>query len=184
SGLRVRFGRTGDEMGAFYRLHLLTRRRQGVPVQPRRFFDAIWRHLVAPGFGVVVLAETPSGRTAAGAVVLAGNGTAMVKYQASDETCWELRPNHLCYWAAIRWASETGHRRFDFGRSESRHAGLQRWKAGWGAGATPLTYAVTGRGEPAGDGRGRLGAALGHVIRRSPTLVCRALGDLLYRYAA
>jgi hypothetical protein len=39
------------------------------------------------------------------------------------------------------------------------------------------------RGDPARD-RGRLDAAVSHIIRRSPTLVCRAIGTLLYRYAA
>jgi CelD/BcsL family acetyltransferase involved in cellulose biosynthesis len=184
SGLRARIGRTVEEMEAYYRLHLLTRRRQGVPVQPRSFFAALWQHVIAPGHGVVVMAETPNGRPAAGAVVLAWNGTAIVKFQASDATCWALRPNHLCYWTALRWACEAGHRRFDFGRSETRHAGLQRWKAGWGGEAVPLTYAVTGEGDPRVDRHGLLDAAVRQVIRRSPTLVCRALGTLLYRYAA
>jgi CelD/BcsL family acetyltransferase involved in cellulose biosynthesis len=184
SGLRVRFGRSAQEMEAYYGLHVLTRRRQGVPVQPRRFFDAIWRRLVARGHGVVLLAETPAGHAVAGVVVLASNGTAMVKFQASDSTSWELRPNHLCYWAAIRWASDTGHRRLEFGRTETRHAGLQQWKAGWGGEAVPLTYALTGERSPDLGGHQALEAALGHVIKRSPALVCQALGALLYRYAA
>jgi len=183
SGLSVRIGSSADEMEAFYGLHLLTRRRQGVPVQPRRFFDAIWRHLVVPGHGAVLLARTPAGRAVAGVVVLVSNGTAIVKFQASDATSWELRPNHLCYWTAIRWAADAGHHRFEFGRTESRHAGLQQWKAGWGGEAAPLVYSTTGAGMPDRGGNRALDAALSHVIRRSPPLVCRALGALLYRYA-
>lgn len=183
SGLRVRIGRSADEMEAFYGLHLLTRRRQGVPVQPRRFFDAIWRHLVAPGHGAVLLALTPAGRAVAGMVVLTSNGTSIVKFQASDATSWELRPNHLCCWTAIRWAADAGHQRLEFGRTETRHAGLQQWKAGWGGEAVPLIYSMTGEGRPDLGGSGVLHSALGHVIRRSPALVCRALGAVLYRYA-
>jgi len=184
SGLHVRCARSADAMEAFYSLHVLTRRRQGVPVQPRRFFDAIWRRLVIPGHGVVLLAETPAGRAVAGAVVLASNGTAIVKFQASDATSWELRPNHLCSWEAIRWACDTGRRRLEFGRTETRHTGLQQWKAGWGGESVPLIYAATGEGSPDLGGHAVLDAALGHVIKRSPALVCRALGALLYRYAA
>ena len=184
SGLRARVGRTADDVEAFYRLHVQTRCRQGVPVQPRRFFGGIWQHMIAAGHGVVVLVETAEGRSVAGAVVLGSNGMAIGKFQASDATHWELHPNHLCYWAAIRWSCETGHRRFSFGRSETRHAGLQQWKAGWGGEAVPLTYALTGSGSPPVDGHGVLDAALSGVIRRSPALVCRALGALLYRYAA
>src|SRR5262249_57488518 len=76
-GLRARVGRTADDVEAFYRLHLLTRRRQGVPIQPRRFFGAIWQHLIAAGHGRVVLVETPEGRPVAGAVVLAWNGNSI-----------------------------------------------------------------------------------------------------------
>ena len=183
-GLQVRFGQTAEEMDDFYRLHLLTRHRQGVPVQPRRFFRAIWQRMIAAGHGVVVLVETPSGRSLAGAVVLASKGTAISKFQASDASGWELRPNHLCYWAAIRWALETGHRYFDFGRTETRHAGLQQFKAGWGAEPIPLTYATTGGGGLDVDGPGLLDAAVRQVIRRSPAVVCRTLGSLLYRFAA
>ena len=184
SGLRVRIGRSADDMEAFYGLHLLTRRRQGVPVQPRRFFDAIWRHVVAPGHGAVLLAQTPAGQAVAGVLVLASHGTAIVKFQASDATSWELRPNHLCYWTAIRWAADTGHHRLEFGRTESRHAGLQQWKAGWGGEARPLIYSTTGEGGRDLGAHRVLDAALGHVIRRSPAVVCQALGNLLYRYAA
>jgi len=184
SGLRARVGCTADDVDAFYRLHVQTRCRQGVPVQPRRFFGAVWQHLIAAGHGVVVLVETPPARPVAGAVVLGWNGIAIAKFQASDDAYWEQRPNHLCYWAALRWSCETGHRRFSFGRSETRHAGLQKWKAGWGGEAVPLTYALTGSGGSPAEGHGVLDAALSSVIKRSPALVCRALGALLYRYAA
>jgi len=184
SGLRARVSSTADDVDAFYRLHVQTRRRQGVPVQPRRFFGAVWQHLIAAGHGVVVLVETPQAQPVEGAVVLGWNGIAIGKFQASDEAYWELRPNHLCYWAALRWSCETGHRRFSFGRSETRHTGLQQWKAGLGGEAVPLTYALTGRGRSPVEGHGVLDAALSGVIKRSPTVVCRALGALLYRYAA
>lgn len=184
SGLRARVGSTADDVDAFYRLHVQTRRRQGVPVQPRRFFGAVWQHLIAAGHGVVVLVETPQAQPVAGAVVLGWNRIAIGKFQASVEAYWELRPNHLCYWAALRWSCETGHRRFSFGRSETRHTGLQQWKAGLGGEAVPLTYALTGSGRSPVEGHGVLDAAVSGVIKRSPTLVCRALGALLYRYAA
>jgi CelD/BcsL family acetyltransferase involved in cellulose biosynthesis len=184
-GLTVRLGRSADDVADFYRLHIATRRRQGVPVQPRRFFDAVWRHMIAPGLGVVALAGPPGGRPVAGYVLFVWNGTALGKFQASDPDAWGLRPNHLLYWAVIRWAAESGHRRLDFGRTEKAHDGLQEWKAGWGAEAIPLSYARTsGFGADSAAGEGRLAGAMGHLIRRSPAFVCRGLGALLYRFAA
>lgn len=185
SGLAVRFGRSADDVAAFYRLHVATRRRQGVPVQPPRFFEALRRHVIGPGLGVVAIAGPPGGRPVAAYVLLTWNGTVIGKFHASDADAWGLRPNQLLYWAVIRWAAESGHSRLDLGRTEADHAGLHQWKDGWGARALPLTYARTaGPGAAAGAGEGRLAAAMGHVIRRSPAFVCRGLGALLYRYAA
>jgi len=185
SGLAVRLGRSHEDVADFYRLHVATRRRQGVPVQPRAFFEAVWRHVIGPGLGIVALAAPLGGRPVAGAVVLAWNGTAIAKFQASDEAAWRLRPNHLVYWTVIRWAADHGHRRFDFGRTDAGQDGLLQWKAGWGAEAIPLRYSRTEGPAAAGaGGGGPLAAAMRHVIRRSPDVVCRGLGALLYRYAA
>ena len=49
-GLRVReAARADDFLDTYYELHLATRRRQGVPCQPRRFFERLWR--LRPGAG-------------------------------------------------------------------------------------------------------------------------------------
>jgi CelD/BcsL family acetyltransferase involved in cellulose biosynthesis len=181
--LRVRLGRSADDLRAFYRLQVETRRRQGVPVQPHRFFAAVWAHVVAPGLGVVALVETPAGRAVAGAVMFGWNGTAIGKFQASDAAHWRERPNHLLYWAAIRWAAEAGNREFDFGRSDAGHTGLQDFKSGWGGRAVALSYAVTGGAGPEPSGHGRVQSLLAPVIRHSPAFVCRAAGALLYRFA-
>ena len=184
AGLHTHVGGSAADVEAFYRLHVQTRRRQGVPVQPRRFFASVHEHVIEPRLGAIALVRTGAGVPVAGAVLLAWNGSAIVKFQASDAAAWNLRPNHLVYWAAIGWAAANGCRTFDFGRSDPGDAGLQRWKASWGGAAVPLAYAVAGGGRPVTGERGRIGALLGEVIRRSPPAVCRAVGGLLYRYAA
>src|SRR5437868_10121300 len=57
SGLTVSIQSTPDAMAQFYKLHLRTRRRHGVPPQPRSFFINIQRHLISAGFGFIVLVE-------------------------------------------------------------------------------------------------------------------------------
>jgi hypothetical protein len=47
-----------------------------------------------------------------------------------------------------------------------------------------LAYSTLGGRAPAAEGDGLATRVLGGVIRRSPPWVCRALGELLYRYAA
>lgn len=167
---------------AFYQLHVQTRHRQGVPVQPRRYFELLWEHVLGPGKGFLLLAS--SGQTVvAGAVFLAWGGTVIYKYGASDTAYWALHPNHLVMWSAIRWGCEHGFRSLDFGRSDLASKGLHQFKQSWGAEGRSLVYTVVG-GKAPRPGNGRLHDVLGAVLRRSPPIACRVAGELLYRYAA
>jgi CelD/BcsL family acetyltransferase involved in cellulose biosynthesis len=171
-----------DLTHVFYRLHLETRRRQGTPVQPRRFFGLLWKRILEPGLGFATLAyseQTP----VAGAVFLAGNATVTYKYGASDPRFLGLRPNHLVFWDAIRWSCEQGYGSFDFGRTDLDNRGLREFKSRWGAEEHPLYYSAVA-GEAPSLAQGRAARALGPVIRRSPAWVCRGLGEALYKYAA
>jgi len=184
-GLTVRRAdRPHDLFDIFYRLHLQTRRRQGVPVQPRRFFRLLWENAIAPGLGWVLIVEA-AGQPIAAAVFLAWNDTVIYKFGASDVSHRSLRPNHLLFWHAIRTACEQGFRWFDFGRTDLGHEGLRSFKLSWGAAEEPLVYRTLG-GKPGAvpSGEGTAGRMLEPVIRHGPLLLCRALGETLYRYVA
>jgi CelD/BcsL family acetyltransferase involved in cellulose biosynthesis len=183
SGVRVRAAQTsGDLADVFYGLHLSTRRRQGVPVQPRRYFRLLWEHMIEPGHGFVLLAEA-RGMAVAGAVYLTGGETVTYKYGASDDRAWPLRPNHAVMARAIARAVDEGYAFFDFGRTDLDNPGLIRFKETWGATARPLMY-TSFSGETSYASARRPRAMLAPLIRRSPDIVCRGLGELLYRYAA
>jgi CelD/BcsL family acetyltransferase involved in cellulose biosynthesis len=182
-GVEIRVATTEDDLaGAYYLLHLETRRRLGVPVQPRRFFRLLWRQVLAPGHGRLLLAWA-DGAPIAGAVFLEAGRTVIYKYGASDAAAWGRRPNNLLFAEAIASAAERGFAAFDFGRSDLEDTGLRAFKAGWGAEERPLVYAGTRGAEPA-SAPGAAGQALARIIRRSPPAVCRGLGEALYRYAA
>jgi CelD/BcsL family acetyltransferase involved in cellulose biosynthesis len=182
-GVLIREGDScADLVHTFYDLHVQTRRRQGVPVQPRRFFELLWERLIGPGHGFVLVAEIEGAPIAAG-VFLSWNGTAIYKFGASDESKLRLRPNQLLMWHAIRRSCESGARTFDFGRSDLGNTGLRSFKSAWGAIEWPLVYSQFG-GSSAYAGEGRAARALAPVIKRSPPWVCRGLGELLYKYAA
>jgi CelD/BcsL family acetyltransferase involved in cellulose biosynthesis len=171
-----------DLTEVFYDLHVRTRRKQGVPVQPRRFFELLWKHMLSRGLGFVLLVY--SGTTPiAGAVFLAWNGTIAYKYGASNPDYLQLRPNHLIFWEAIRWGCENGFHSFSFGRSDLDNKGLRDFKNGWGTHEEELRYSGIG-GDPLGlPMEGMLGA-LAIVIRRSPLWVTRSLGEILYPFVA
>lgn len=180
-GVTVHQGMDAADMDTFYRLHLLTRRRLGVPVQPRRFFDLLRGRLLGAGLGFVLTARV-GGRPAAAAVFLAWNGTLIYKYGASDPRFWEARPNNLLFWTAIRRAATDGYHTMDWGRTDDGDHGLREFKRGWGTAEHPLVYA--GIGAPLTPSAGRARRLMAAVIRRSPPWVCRRLGEALYRYAA
>jgi CelD/BcsL family acetyltransferase involved in cellulose biosynthesis len=181
SALTLRRADTAEDLTeSFYRLHLRTRRRLGVPIQPRRFFDVLWRRVIAPQRGFVLLAYRAE-RPVAGAIFLTAGRTVVYKFGASEPSSWPLRPNNLIFWDAIRWSCENGFARFDFGRSDVDNRGLRNFKNGWGAVEEPLVYATLGAEPPR---VGRLSGALPPLIRRAPLWLCRAIGEAAYRRAA
>ena len=184
-GLTVREAtRPEDLVDTFYQLHLRTRQRLGVPVQPRRFFRLLWENAISTGLGSVLIVEA-SAQPAAAAVFLAWNGTVIYKFGASDPSTRSLCPNHLLLWHAIRIACEQGYRWFDFGRTDVGQEGLRTFKLSWGAAEEPLVYrTLGGKPEAATTGEGMATRVLGPVIRHSPLLLCRAVGETLYRYVA
>lgn len=181
SGVHVAYGSSRQDVDDFYRLHLLTRRRLGLPIQPRRFFALLAQDVLGAGLGFVVTARVADVPVAA-AVFLTWNGVLVYKYGASDARYWSLRPNHALFSWAIRWGCENGYRVLDWGRTDLTDRGLREFKSGWGATESPLTYAVVADQPPALK-RSRLRPALKVVIRHSSPLVCRALGEVFYRYA-
>ena len=170
----------GEFMQGYYPLHVRTRRRQGVPVQPKRFFELLWNRMLGRDLGFSLLAYSGS-TPIAGAVFLAWNGTIIYKYGASDRAYLHLRPNHLIFWDAIRWACESGFHTFSFGRSDADNQGLRDFKSGWGAQEAELRYAGIG-GQPSGVPLEGMLDLLGIVIRRSPLWVTTALGEILYPF--
>jgi hypothetical protein len=151
-------------------------------VQPFRFIERIWSRLIEPGLGFIVLARVGS-KPVATALFLAWNRQLIYKYGASDKLHWKLGANFLVHWTAMEWGCLNGCRLYDFGRTDTAHESLREFKAAWGSTEVPLAYSHLGAAPPI-PGRGLAGAALAHVIMRSPTLVCRTLGELLYRYTA
>jgi CelD/BcsL family acetyltransferase involved in cellulose biosynthesis len=167
-------------LDAFYALHLATRRRQGVPTQPRSFIRDFER-LFSQGLGFVALAEL-DGTVASAAVFLGTGRTLTYKYGASDRSLLASRPNNVLFAEIIGWARAAGYAHLDLGRTDLGHEGLRAFKASWGAREEVLSYTYAGRSAPAA-GPGRSDRALAAVITRTPPQVGRWIGAALYRHA-
>jgi hypothetical protein len=181
-GVRVVRGTSADDVARYYRLHALTRRRLGVPVQPRRFFDLIGARLLASGHGFVATAIL-DGEPLAASLYLAYNGTLLAKFGASQPGRMDTGAGHLLDWEMMSTACSEGFHTLDFGRTDLGADGLRQYKTGWGAVEETLVYTHVSAQAPKAARPDRGG--LSHrIIRSSPVWVSRAIGEVLYRWTA
>ena len=180
SGVRVTISGIETDLDEYYRLHCLTRKRHGVPPQPRGFFKAIFRNVISKGKGFTALA-TYQGRPVSGAVYFHSGKKAIYKFGASDLGYQRLRPANLVMWEAIRHFSKNGFDELCLGRTEPENAGLIRFKEGWGTHESEISYY---RLDPLS---GKMSDRSGHklpygLMRKVPFFVSRIVGSLLYRH--
>jgi hypothetical protein len=130
SNVSVVVGRRRQAIRDFYRLHVQTRRRHGLPPQPASFFLNIYEHIIKPGLGFVVLAQRDSHPIAA-AVFFRFGKNALYKYAASDKRFQEFRANNLVMWQGIQLLLRSGVEKLHFGRTDCENDGLRRFKLSW-----------------------------------------------------
>jgi CelD/BcsL family acetyltransferase involved in cellulose biosynthesis len=179
-GLRAEVRTDSGALAGFYRLHVATRHRLGVPTQPRRFILGL-EQLFEEGLGFVLLVWRGE-RAVAAAVFLTFRDVLTYKYGASDPRSLAARPNNLLFMEAIRWGCENGFRSLDFGRTDRGQEGLRAFKLSWGPDERELCYWHLGGSVPRGRDA-RVESLLAAVIRRTPPVASRLIGEVLYRHA-
>jgi hypothetical protein len=130
SGISVKHENSLDAVRSFFYLNCLTRREHGLPPQPWKFFDNLWKIFLATGKGFITLVSY-DGRAIAGNVYLIFGDKVLYKYGAFDRSFQYLRPNNLAMWESIKHCRKIGCRRFYLGRTELHHSGLRQFKLGW-----------------------------------------------------
>jgi len=136
-GVQVDAGRSSDLLDIFYSLHTITRRRHGVPVQPRSWFQSIINSL---GDRVVVHVAKHEGRPVAAIVTAAHKRTLVYKYGCSDVAYNRLGAMSLLFWRAIQTAKAQGLEELDLGRTDLDNPGLLAFKDHLGGTRRALTY--------------------------------------------
>jgi hypothetical protein len=179
-GGSVEVTKTRNAILEFYRLHVKTRRRHGLPPQPLAFFLNIYEEIIKAGQGFVVLARRGS-RPFAAAVFFQFGKTALYKFGASDEVFQEFRGNNLVMWEAIKFLMQNGSRLLHFGRTSLDNEGLRRFKAGWGALEEAIEYFRFDTEAKAWKNAGDSGSGFHNkVFRRLPLAVNRLAGAVIY----
>jgi hypothetical protein len=139
SNISVFIDRNRQAIADFYRLHVQTRRRHGLPPQPASFFLNIYEYLIKPGLGFTVLAKRES-RPIAAAIFFRFGKNALYKYGASDKQFQEFRANNLVMWQGIQLLARTGVEKLHFGRTDCENDGLRRYKLSWGTKEEAIDY--------------------------------------------
>ena len=173
---------TEDSVRDFYGLNQATRREHGLPPQPHHFFEKVYEHVIAKGYGFVAVAFYEDVAIAASVYFHFGT-TAVYKYGASDKQYQHLRANNLVMWEAIRWLCGRGFSSLHFGRTDLDHAGLRQFKTGWGATESKLSYYRYNPRTAAFDSNGsRTSQVHTKLFRRMPMPVLNLLGSVLYKH--
>lgn len=177
-------GSTESILDVFYRLLVLTRRRHGVPPQPRKWFRGL---MDCFGEALKIRVAYKGGCPVAGMLTIRYKDALVYKYGGSDARFNNLGGMHLLYWQAIQEAKNLGLRVFDLGRSDADQAGLITFKSRWGATQSKLTYS---RLVPLGEAMHIFDPAVRtwrtriakRVFSNTPTRVLSALGTVLYKH--
>lgn len=180
-GLFVREENNIDSVNKYYDLHLSTRKRQGIPVQPKMFFNNLWKYTINCGLGRFIFVYKDS-KPVAGAVFLQFNKVFVYKYGGSISKYWNLRPNNLLFWYAIQLANNEGYTKFDWGRTNRENKGLLFFKNQWNCEKSTLYYYRT---EQYKKSMWNMSAfnILKKTIKIAPSFFCRAVGELFYKYS-
>jgi Acetyltransferase (GNAT) domain len=180
SGLIVQVARTREAILEFYRLHVQTRRRFGLPPQPLSFFLNIHHEVIKPGLGFIVTASCGR-RPVAAAVFFQFGKKAVYKFGASDQKLQPLRGNNLVMWEGIRFLAQNGAEKLHFGRTSLNNEGLRRFKLIWGAEEETIAYfkfdTIAGRWVTSRDAVSGFHTA---VFGSLPSVLNRMAGAIIY----
>ena len=180
SGLTVEASDTREAMRDFYRLHVRTRRRHGLPPQSLAFFLNIHEQIIKAGLGFVVLAKSGT-RPIAAAVFFYSGENALFKFGASDERSQGFRGNNLVMWEGIKQLVGKGLQRLHFGRTSTDNEGLRSFKLSWGSEEEIIKYfRFSLRSNSWVDGSHNASGFHNHLFRRLPLRINRLAGALIY----
>lgn len=180
AGIDISLSSESDALMDFYDLHLMTRRKLGVPTQPKKYFLNLWENLIKREMGFTALAQY-EGKPIAGGVFLHYNKNLIYKYGATDPEYMNLYANHLLLWEVIQWGCKNEMAVMDWGRTDKDKEGLRKFKLGWGTEEKELTYSFIGN-QPNEYSTGWKQKIIEGIVGKSPVWVGRLIGELLYKH--
>jgi lipid II:glycine glycyltransferase (peptidoglycan interpeptide bridge formation enzyme) len=165
-------------LGQFYKLVVVTRRRQHLPPQPIEWFRSLMANL---GARLAIRVASKDGVPIASILTLSHKRTVIYKYGCSDARMHPLGGVSLLLWNTIQQAKAAGYEMLDMGRSDIGNEGLASFKENWGGIRSDLRY---WRYPNRPQSRQSLlkQRIVGQIVKVAPDRVLAAAGNLLYRH--
>jgi hypothetical protein len=177
-------GRSQTLLESFYHLYLLTRRRQIVLPQPKRWFQNL---IDCFGQALKIRVAFKDRLPIASILTIRYKDTLVYKYGCSDAQFQRLGGVHLLFWKSIQDAKRDKLCVFDLGRSEYENTGLITFKDRWGAKRSVLTYlrllnSAQSRGAFAAPGADWKEQTAKKVLPYLPDRIISAAANLMCRH--
>jgi hypothetical protein len=174
--LSYEVGRSEPVINDFYHLLLETRRRHGLPPQPRKWFKNL---LECAGDNIQIRLARKDGFPIAAVLTLRHGSWIAYKYACSDARFHNLGGMPFLIWQLIQESKASGVQRIDFGRSDLDNEGLIAFKDRLGTIRRPLTYCRYTNGSSATTHR-KLPGFWG--FSKLPDAALSAAGRVMYRH--
>ncbi|MGA8813029.1 MAG: GNAT family N-acetyltransferase [Candidatus Sulfotelmatobacter sp.] len=182
--LAYQVGSTKAHLDDFYRIFTLSRKRQGLAPQSKRWFANL---MDCFGDALNIHVALKDERVIATIVTIRYKDTFTYKYGCCDARFNNLGCMHLLFWNVIQEAKAAGLRWLDFGRTDADQQGLITFKNRWGAKQSVLTYTRYGAVENSThlfdlySSKWKSKATKFTLKHVSPTLL-PMIGEILYKH--
>jgi CelD/BcsL family acetyltransferase involved in cellulose biosynthesis len=179
--LQYEDGTSEELLRKFYRLLVMTRRRQYLPPQPLAWFRGL---IAALGKDLKIRVASRNDVPVASILTLSHRSTVVFKYGCSNAALNRFGGTAFLFWKTIQEAKACGLETFELGRSDIDNLGLIAFKERWGATRSTINYWTYPHGGP------RSGASFSsvaqtwarHMVPMTPDLALEAVGTLLYKH--
>lgn len=162
----------------FFRLLVMTRRRQYLPPQPLAWFRGL---IAAFGTDLKIRVASKDGVAVASILTLSHKKSMVYKYGCSDVALNRFGGTALLFWKAIQEAKELGFQELEMGRSDTENIGLTAFKERWGATRSSVSYWTYPRNDSPGLSVWKQNVAR-RVVSAVPDVALETAGSLLYKH--
>lgn len=160
----------------WYRLHMQTQKKLGLPPFPELFFFAVIQELVKEKQIKIFLVHKEKTPVAA-SIFFLHRASGIYGYSASDSRERSSRSNDFMLYHCLRWLIENKYEEMDMGSDAPSQEGLLFFKRKWGAVQNPIPFYTYGKAVTAlSDSSDSRYALFRMFVRRLPLSVLRAAG--------